>query len=122
MAKDLTVSVDDRPGSFADLGEAMGREGVNIEGICGFRSGGRAEIHLLVEFAAPARHALEEAGLEVAGERDVIVHEIEDRPGAAGEAARRVADAGVNLELIYLATNTRLVIGADDLEQARAAL
>jgi hypothetical protein len=122
VAKDLTVHLDDHPGAFADLAEATGRAGINIEGICGFRTGGRAEIHLLVEFASPARHALEEAGLEVADERDVIVYDIEDRPGAAGDIARRIADAGVSLELIYLATNTRLVIGAKDLEKARAAL
>jgi hypothetical protein len=50
------------------------------------------------------------------------VTEVEDRPGAAGELLRRIADAGVNLELVYLATGTRLVIGADDLENARTAM
>jgi hypothetical protein len=122
MAKDLTVGLDDRPGALAALGEATGTAGINIEGICGVRSGGRAELHLLVEDAAAARRVLEEAGVEVKDERDVIVYDIEDRPGAAGEVARRLADAGVNLELIYLATNTRLVIGADDLEKAQSTL
>jgi hypothetical protein len=55
-------------------------------------------------------------------DRQVIVAELEDRPGSAGAALRRIADAGVNLELVYLATATRLVIGVDDLEKARAAL
>jgi hypothetical protein len=52
----------------------------------------------------------------------VIVHELADVPGSAGQCLRRIADAGANLELVYVATATRLVIGADDLEAARAAL
>jgi hypothetical protein len=63
-----------------------------------------------------------DAGHEVVAERDVIVTAVEDRPGAAGELLRKIADAGVNLELVYLAAGTRLVIGADDLEKARAAM
>jgi hypothetical protein len=122
MATDLTVTLEDRPGTLADMGEATGKAGVNIDGICGIPSEGRGIIHVLVEDAGAARRALEEAGIQVSDERDVIVQEIEDRPGSVGEVARRIADAGVNVNLVYLATRTRLVIGADDLEAARAAL
>lgn len=122
MAKDLTVVLEHRPGTLASLGEATGSAGVNIDGICAVTHGGQGEIHLLVEDAGAARRALEGAGFQVRDERDVIVHEVEDRPGVVGEVARRVAEAGVNLELVYLATGTRLVLGADDLERARSAL
>jgi hypothetical protein len=122
MAKDLTVILEHRPGKLAALGEATGKAGVNIDGICAVTSGGQGEIHLLVEDAGAARSALEGAGVEVREERDVIVHEVEDRPGVVGEVARRLAEASVNIEVFYLATGTRLVIGADDLEKARSAL
>lgn len=122
MAKDLTVILEDRPGTLADMGQALGGAGINIDGWCGFPCEGRGVIHILVEDAAGARQALEEGGMEVTGERDVLVLEVEDRPGAFGEIARKIADAGVNLDLGYLATKTRLVIGADDLEKAQAAL
>ena len=49
----------------------------------------------------------------------MIVHELEDVPGSAGAALRRIADAGANLQLVYMATGTRLVLGVDDLEAAR---
>ncbi len=75
-----------------------------------------------MEDAAAARRALEAAGVEVSGEREVVILEISDRPGAFGEVARKIADAGVNIDLAYVATRTRLVIGADDLEKAQAAL
>lgn len=122
MAKDLIVYLPDRPGTLADSGEALGNAGINIDGMCGFPSEGRGVLHLLVEDAAGARAALEAAGLEVGAERDVLVLEIEDRPGSFGETMRKIANAGVNVDLAYLATRTRLVLGADDLEKARAAL
>jgi hypothetical protein len=122
MARDLTVILEDRPGTLADVGEALGKAGINIDGMCGFPCEGRGVLHVLVEDAAGARRALEDAGMEVSGEREVLVFEINDRPGAFGEVARKIADAGVNVDLGYLATRTRLVIGADDLEKAQAAL
>ncbi|MEE8120237.1 MAG: ACT domain-containing protein [Anaerolineales bacterium] len=122
MAKDLTVILADRPGTLADLGETLGKAGINIDGMCGFPCEGRGVIHVLVEDGASARRVLEEGGMEVSGEREVLVLEGEDRPGTFGEITRKIANAGVNVDLCYLATKTRLVIGADDLEKARAAL
>jgi hypothetical protein len=52
----------------------------------------------------------------------VLVLSIEDRPGALGEIARRLGEARVNLTMVYLATNTRLVLAADNLAAAKAAL
>jgi len=122
MAMDLTVILEDRPGTLADLGEALGKTGINIEGGCGFPCEGKGVMHILVEDAATARRALEEAGIEVRGERQVLVLEIEDRPGALGEVSRRIANAGVNIDLAYGASNNRLVLGVDDLDKARAAV
>jgi hypothetical protein len=122
MAKDLTITLEDRPGILAELGEALGGAGVNIEGFCGYASEGRSVLHLLVEDAAAARRALEDAGIDVDDERDVLVVDIEDRPGALGVIARRIANSEVSLNLGYLATNTRLVVGADDLDAVRGAV
>jgi len=120
--KDLTVLLENRPGTLASLGESLGKAGVNIEGFCGFPAEGQAIGHLLVEDAAAARQALEQAGAKVTGERDVLVVNIENRTGALGQAARKIADAGVNIDLVYLASDNRVVVGADDLDKARAAL
>ena len=122
MAKDLTVILEDRPGTLADLGEALGKAGVNIDGICGFPVEGRGVIHVLVEDDSAARSALEGAGVTVEGERDVLVVDVANQPGSFGEIARKIADAGVNVDLLYAATDTRLVFGADDLQRARDAL
>lgn len=122
MAKDLRLILEDRPGQLAKVGEALGKAGVNIDGLCGVTWEGKGVIHALVEDAAKARRALEANGLHVDQEQEVVILEVEDRPGVLGNIARRLANAGVNLNLAYLATSTRLVIGADDLEKARQAL
>jgi hypothetical protein len=122
MAKDLAVSVEDRPGKLADLGDALGKAGVNIQGVSGIADEGKGHIHVLVENAKDARTALEKAGFHVQAERDVLVLEIPDKPGELGKLCRKIAAAGVNINLAYLSTNSRLVIGADNLEKARAAV
>jgi hypothetical protein len=121
MATDLAVTVEDRPGALAGMGEAIGAAGINIGGVCGVAAPGASVVHLLLDDAAGAREALEGAGFTSLEERDVVVLEIEDRPGVLGEVARKLADAGVNIELVYLASGTRLVVGAADLDAVRAA-
>jgi hypothetical protein len=120
--KDLTVRLENRPGTLAALGEATGDAGINIEGMSGDNR--LAELlHILVEDAAAAREALSGAGIEVTEERDVLVVEVEDRPGTLGEVARKLADTGVNVELIYATFgDVKVVLGVDDLEKARSAL
>ena len=122
MAKDLTVALEDRPGALAGACAALGSAGINIEGCCAYRAEGASRLHVLVEDAGVARRALADAGYDVTDERDVVVVELEDRPGAAGETLGRIAGAGVSLDLAYVGTRTRLVVGAEDLDTVRAAL
>ncbi len=123
MAIDLTIELDDTAGELARLGEALGAGGVNIEGLCAVTAGGpQAEVHVLVEDAEAAFEALAAAGIPVESEREVVVVEVDDRPGALGDVARRLGDGGVNMTLVYLASRTRLVVGADDLAGAKRIL
>jgi hypothetical protein len=122
MPTDLTVRLVDKPGAMAGACEALGAAGVNIDGCCAYPAGTAGQLHLLVEDPAAARQALSAAGYEVVQDRQVLVHELDDVPGSAGTCLRKIADAGANLELVYVATATRLVIGTDDLDAARAAL
>jgi hypothetical protein len=126
MPKDILVSLDDRPGELARVGEALGQAGVNIEGMMAFAHEGRGFMHLLVEDPSAARRALDAAGLKVEGESDVEIVDLDaaevDRPGSLGARTRGVAEAGVNLRFVYLATHDRAVIGADDIEALRSAM
>ena len=121
--KDLTVIMDDQPGKLADLGEATGRAGINIAGLCAMVGDGKGFIHILVEDAPTARKALEEAGISVADEREAVIVDLHGKPGAMGEIARDLADAGVNIDVAYtIFTGVRLVILTEDVESAREAL
>jgi hypothetical protein len=125
MATDLTLYLDDEPGELARIGDVLGKAGANIAGLCAVTTGGgQAEVHILVDVddATAAFEALQGAGIRIATEQEVLVLNIEDRPGALGEVAHELGAARVNLTLAYLATNTRLVLGADNLADAKAAV
>lgn len=122
MAWDLTVMLADRPGTFAGAVTALGAAGVNIEGVCGLPFQGQGVVHVLVDDAGQARQALEGASIAVTSEREVLVVDCPDRPGEVAKLARALADAGINIDLLYLATRTRVVFGVEDVAKAAAVL
>ena len=123
MPSDLTIYLTDERGELGRLGKVLGEGGVNIEGFCALISGGGlGEVDILVEDEAAAFAALAAGGVEVASEQEVAVVEVEDRPGVLGEVSRKLGDAGVNITLAYLATNTRLVFASDELARARSVV
>ena len=73
MAKDLTVVLENRPGTLADMGEALGRAGINIEGLCGAVTAGSSSVHVLVEDAAGALQTLKANGFEVSDELAIFI-------------------------------------------------
>jgi hypothetical protein len=125
VATDLTVVLEDRAGQLAHLGEALGDAGVNIEGFCVTTHDGSGVVHVLVENAMVAQNALILADLKVEGEADAVVVDLSDeadRPGALGRLAGRIAGAGVNISIAYLATRDRGIFVTSDNERARAAI
>ncbi len=126
--KDLTVILENAPGKFADLGEILGKNDINMEGVCGIPLKDEEFIHILVEDAIKTRSILEQAGYQVTAEREVLVltgspgTNILGQPGTGGKIARQIGNAGVNIDLIYFAGLNRLIIGVDNLEKAKAAL
>jgi hypothetical protein len=114
MASDLTVTLEDRPGALADMGDALGRAGVNIDGIAGATGPGSPQIHILVEDAETAQAALTEAGIEVGPARDVVMMSFENRPGEMGEIGRRIADTGTNIEVVYISCDGQLILATSN--------
>jgi hypothetical protein len=125
MSTDLTMILEHRPGELARLGEVSGEAGVSIRGLAAFTGEGRGVVHVLLddEAVAGCRAALERAGIGIADERTVLVVEVENRPMAIGELSRQLADANVNVDLVYSTFGgVKIVIATDDLESARSAL
>jgi len=122
MMKDLSIMLKNQPGALARLGTLLGNAGINIEGIFGTQHKDQSVVHILVDNPQEAQKVLEKEGIPVVLSRDVLVKEIEDTPGALGKIAQKLADAGINIDLVYLASRTRLVLGVDDLEKAAQVL
>ena len=122
MAFDLVIDVDNTPGALAEIAAAISDAGVNIAAATCIGPGVRAELHILVPHAEAAKHALAISHIAVTREREVVVVEVEDRPGVLADLTRKIARAGVNLDLVYVATRNRVVFGAADLGALRAAV
>jgi hypothetical protein len=122
MAVDLVIDIENTPGALADVAAAISDAGVNIAAATCLGPGKRAELHILVPHAGAVRHLLGISHLAITREREVVVVEVEDRPGVLADLARRIARAGVDLDLVYVATRNRVVFGAPDLDGLKAAL
>ena len=122
MATDLVIEVDNEPGSLARVATAVSDGGVNISAATCTSPGESAQLHILVPHAAAVRHALAISHVAVTREREVAVVEVDDRPGILADLAGKVAAAGINLDLVYVATRNRVVFGAADLDALKAAL
>ena len=125
MPTDFTVSLDNRPGTLADLGEALGGAGVNIDAFAGFGLGEAGVAHVLVGDAGKAKAALEGAGIKVTAEKEALSVTLPDEPGVLGAHARKLANAGVNIEASYVGSSgpggVDVVFVVDDIEKARSA-
>jgi len=118
--KDLAIALDNRPGALAEMGDALGRAGVSIEGGGAFVVNGQGVAHFLFKDGTAARWALEAAGIRVLEERDVLVQRLnQGEPGQLGKIARRMAEAGVNIEVLYSDHDHQLILVVDDIAQGR---
>jgi hypothetical protein len=119
---DLVIEIKNEPGALADVAAAISDAGVNLAAATCVGTADQVELHVLVPHAEAAKHALAISHLAVTREREVVVVEVEDRPGVLADLTRKVARAGVNLDLVYVATRNRIVFGAADLDALRAVL
>ena len=122
MAFDLVIEIDNSPGALAGVAAAISDAGVNIAAATCIGLGETVELHVLVPHAEAARHLLGISHLAVTREREVVVVDVEDRPGVLADLTRRIAAAGVNLEVVYVATRNRVVFGSPELDALRNAL
>src|SRR3954467_12412232 len=123
MGFDLAIDIENTPGALADVAAAISDAGVNIAAATCIGAGERVELHILVPHAEAARHSLAIShSVTVTREREVVVVDVEDRPGVLADLTRETASAGPHPALVYVATRNRVVFGAADLAALRAAL
>ncbi len=119
---DLVIEVENEPGALAKVAAACSDAGVNLAAATCIGAGDRAEVHILVPHAEAARHALAISNQAVTRQREVVVVEVVDRPGVLADLTRQIAEAGVDLDLVYVATKNRVVFGSPDLAGLKTVL
>lgn len=121
---DMVIEIEkDEPGELARVARALSDAGINIAAATALGSDQRAELHVLVPHPEAVRHALAVVhSVSVTREREVAVVQCQDRPGELADLTAKIAAAGVNLDLVYVATGSRVVFGSDDLDGLKAAL
>jgi hypothetical protein len=121
----LVLNLQSKPGVLANLAGALGQAGVNIEGICAVETAGRGKIRLLTSNAAKAEAALKAAKIRC-GREEAISVSLENRPGALGEAAQKLAQAKVNIKCVYATTGgagpVAIILTVSNLAKAVAVL
>jgi hypothetical protein len=118
--RDLAIRLENRPGALAEMGEALGSANISVEGGGAFVVDGKGIAHFLFEDSASARKALEEKGIEVLEDREVLVQKLnQDQPGQLGKISRMMADANVNIEVIYSDHQNQLILVVDNYEKGR---
>lgn len=122
MATDVVIELDNRPGELARVATAISDAGVNLSAATCLGDGAKAELHILVPHPEPVRRALAITNLAISAEREVVVVEVKDEPGQLAALARKVGKAGINLDLLYVATGSRIVFGSPQLDELRAVL
>lgn len=123
MAVDIVIEVENKPGELAKLAAAVSDAGVYLAAATFTGNGDTAQLHILVKHAEPVRHALAITHADIHPmEREVVVVDLDDNPGMIADLAREIADAGVNIDTVYVATNNRVVFHSVDMDGLRAAL
>lgn len=121
----LVLNLQSKPGVLANVADALGKAGVNIEGVCAVETAGRGKIRLLVSDAAKAEAALKAAKIRC-GREEAISVSLENRPGALAEAAQKLAQAKVNIKCAYATTGAgvpaAVILTVSNLSKAVAAL
>jgi len=118
----FVVELENRPGELARLAEAIGQRGINITAIGAVTSGTAGGIGLLTNDESGTREALKAAGITVK-EVGLVSVSLEHRAGTLAEVARKLADAGVNVDLLLptgmSGSNVTIALGVDDVEAAQ---
>lgn len=122
MLEEIVLSVEDRPGVLAEVGELLGSSGVNIETLSASTFNGRGVIHLVVDDGEDAAEVLASNGFRVETSRPVLTATLDDRPGELGRYCKRLSSQGVQISAAYVVKRgdgeTELLFAVDDLEAA----
>jgi hypothetical protein len=118
------IESPNKPGELARQASVIAQRDINLYAFS-LGLGSRGGSAFLANDEAGVKTALSGAGIAYR-EVPVLTVSIEDRPGTAASTAKKLADAGVNIELFGPVQSTNgkatIVIGVDKIADARRVL
>ena len=100
----IVVALQNKPGTLAQLCSTLRDAEVNISASAGWLERGRGKVRLLVDNPDKAKDALKAAKIRFS-EEEAIAIELDNRPGALGEVAGKLAQAKINIKYGYATTS-----------------
>ncbi len=121
VEKQLSIFLENRPGGLAKICGTLSESGINILALTIHDTVDHAIVRLLADRPVKALLILEQLGLYIL-ESDVVVIEVDNRPGALAEIARRLARADINIEYAYCSATEHqgsgsLILRTDELDR-----
>jgi len=116
--KEFRISIVDKPGTLATLAEALGSENINIEGGLGYACSGEGHICVITNNTAKTASIFDDAGIEYSTQ-DVVMTNLENKPGQLANLTRAFADAGINITSFYITVGENQIFGTDNNEAAK---
>ncbi len=98
---EFIVDMENQPGRLAALTEALAVFDVNIEALTAYGHNGEGTVRLITSDAPTTRRVLDEAALSFE-EHTVLTVRLPHRPGELARLTRLLADAGVNIDALYV--------------------
>ena len=127
ICKEVVVTVVNKIGVLADMSDLLSRQGINIEAVAGYAVNSEAKIMLVVADNLKAVNALKKSGYNSLKENDVIIVELENKPGALKVISAKLAAEGVDIKMIYgtvcsAGCPAKIVLSTSDNNKAVGAL
>jgi len=97
--KQLTVSLENRPGALAGVARVLADAKVNIQALMGSTAASQDSVQFVVDNLGKAKKALDKAGMKYT-EGTWEQFELNNKPGALAEVAEKLAKKGMNIESV----------------------
>ncbi len=101
LAKEISVTIVNKIGILADISEIIANHGINIEAVAGMAIDNKATLMILTSDNLRAIEALKQKGYKSAVENEVVVVELENKPGALKNVAKKLAAETIDIKHIY---------------------
>ena len=124
LCKELVITADNKVGILANIAKILADHGINVEGVAGYAAeNNKAKIMIVAEDTLRAKEALQKAGYKDMKEHEVVVVDLENKPGALKSITAKMSDAKIDIKYIYgtacpSGCPARLVLATDNNEKA----